>query len=72
MRIIGAIAIFTMVAFAGCSNRCDYAQVKCQYECKRTYQVCELHGNDEWYCHNQIGECWSNCAATRAGCHSFL
>jgi hypothetical protein len=77
MRAISAIAIFTVAAlasliYAGCANRCDYAQVKCQYQCRRTYQTCELHGNDEWYCANQIGECWSNCDATRAGCHSIL
>jgi hypothetical protein len=75
MRASSAIAIFATLAsmfYSGCANRCDYTQVKCRYECKRTYQACELRGNDEWYCHNQIGECWSNCDAIRAACHSFL
>ena len=77
MRPISAIAILTAAALAsliqiGCAtNRCDYARVKCRYTCQRDYETCQLHGNDEWYCHNQIGQCWENCDATRSACHSF-
>ena len=73
-----AIAILTAAALAslvysGCSSRrCDYAQVKCQYVCQRGYETCELRGNDEWYCRNEMGYCWEDCGATRADCHSIL
>ena len=53
--------MFAIASLAGCANRCDYAQTKCQYECNRNYQVCELHGNDELYCHNEIGNCMVAC-----------
>lgn len=72
MRVIAVFTALASMIYSGCANRCDYAQVKCQYECKRTYQTCELHGNDEWYCHNQIGECWLNCDDARGACHSIL
>lgn len=57
---------------AGCANRCDYTQSKCQYLCHRDYQVCELHGNDEFYCRNEIGNCWQQCEDAHSGCHSWL
>jgi hypothetical protein len=78
MRAISAIAIFTAAALAflvstGCaSRRRDYAQVKCQYQCQRGYETCELRGNDEWYWRNEIGYCWEDCGANRASCHSIL
>jgi hypothetical protein len=78
MRAKSAIAIFTAAAiasivYAGCaSHRCDYAEVKCQYVCQRGYETCELRGNDERYCRNEMRYCWEDCGATRAGCHSIL
>jgi hypothetical protein len=70
VKLLGAA--IAMLLCCGCANRCDVAQSQCQYECKREYQVCELHGNDEWYCHNQIGACWANCDAARKSCHRWM
>jgi hypothetical protein len=78
MRAKSAIAIFTAAAiasivYAGCaSHRCDYAEVKCQYVCQRGYETCELRGNDERYCRNEMRYCWEDCGATRTSCHSIL
>ena len=68
LLIAAGVAVFA----AGCANRCDYAQTKCQYECNRNYQVCELHGNDEFYCRNEIGNCTVACQDERSACHSWL
>jgi hypothetical protein len=68
LLIAVAVALFA----AGCANRCDYAQTKCQYQCNRNYQVCELHGNEEFYCRNEIGNCWVECDVAHGGCHSRL
>ncbi|WP_331586254.1 hypothetical protein [Candidatus Binatus sp.] len=65
---VAAVALLT----TGCANRCDYTQTKCQYQCNRNYQVCELHGNDEFYCRNETGNCWVECDVARTGCHSWL
>jgi len=67
-----AAAAAAAVFAAGCANRCDYARTKCQYQCNRDYQVCQLHGNDEFYCRNQMGNCWTACDADRASCRSWL
>jgi len=57
---------------AGCASRCDYAQTKCRYQCNRDYQLCQLRGNDEFYCRNEIGNCMSACGADRSSCRSWL
>jgi hypothetical protein len=68
--VFGALAI--VLLSAGCANRCDYALTRCQYLCNRNYQVCQLHGNDEFYCRNEVGNCWQECDVDRSGCHSWL
>jgi hypothetical protein len=53
---------------SGCASSCDTKKVECRYECDREYKVCDLRGNDEFYCHNQAGLCYGNCDYDRATC----
>ncbi|MGB0058842.1 hypothetical protein [Candidatus Binatus sp.] len=66
------IAAAGLLFAAGCANRCDYAQTKCQYECNRNYRICQLHGNEEYYCRNEIGNCTVACQGARSTCHSWM
>ena len=67
---LASIAVGIALCIAGCAHRCDYGLTKCQYLCNRDYQVCQLHGNGEWYCQNEYRNCWVECDAQRSGCHS--
>jgi len=66
------IVAAALLLAAGCANRCDNGQTKCQDQCNRDYQVCELHQNDEFYCRNEIGNCTAACESARGTCHSWL
>ena len=64
-------AILAMVG-AGCAIRCEKKQTQCRTECQRQYQLCQVSGNDEYYCRNLIGNCLVQCDYTKSTCHSYL
>ena len=50
------------------AHRCNKALVQCRTGCERQYQICQANGNDEYYCHNFIGNCLVQCDHTHASC----
>lgn len=64
-----ALMLAMAATIPGCAaRRCQNALVQCRYECQREYQICQVHGNEEFYCRNLIGNCLVNCDYTRAAC----
>jgi hypothetical protein len=75
VRAALAIALLAIAAAAGggalssCAvNRCEQAQVRCEYECARTYQLCRVNGGDENTCGAPYRACWDRCTAARIAC----
>jgi hypothetical protein len=74
VRAALAIALLAIAAAAGSAlsscavNRCEQAQVRCEYECARTYQLCQVNGDDENTCGAPYRACWDRCTAERIAC----
>ena len=66
-----AVALSTAIN-SGCGSSCDAQKAECSNECRRIYQVCHLHGNEEFYCHNQAALCYENCGYNRQTCKEPL
>jgi len=72
ITITSASAAMIALVVAGCATRCEKRQAECRSECQRQYQLCQVAGNDEFYCHNLIGNCLIQCDYAKSTCHSYI
>jgi hypothetical protein len=64
-----ALIVITLAAMPGCAaRRCRQALIACRYECQRQYQLCQVKGNEEYYCRNLIGNCIVQCDDAHPAC----
>jgi len=68
LRIAAIAIVLGALATSGCGETCNAKLAECSTECHRRYQLCQLHGNDIFYCHNQAGQCAENCDYDRKTC----